>query len=222
MTSTVYEEPATFEYTLKVTLDYTKPPVWRRIVVPDNFTLQLLHRTIQVAMGWGNDHLHGFSDRKVGRFYKETTIISKVFKAQLKKKVTYEYDFGDSWRHTILLEKVNPYNPSKSYPQCIGGRRACPPEDCGGVPGYHLLVYRLNKQRNLIAHKEGKPEVKAEAEKGDTESDDEQWDLEELMAPIDYDPAHFDCKEVEFHDLYHWFDDMSSPSIGNEIQEDEL
>lgn len=161
-------EPASFEYVLKVTLDDTKPPVWRRLVVPDNFTFNLLHKAIQVAMGWENAHLHDFFDRKSRKSYKGKTVISKFFQAQLKKKLTYNYDFGDNWTHTVLLEKLNPYDPSKTYPQCIGGKLACPPEDCGGVCGFEMMVGGLKKLRARKARNAGKPE-----EEQDPESEDE-------------------------------------------------
>ena len=135
-------------YQLKVTLDNSKPPIWRRILVPDDITLADLHEIIQRAMGWENYHLHMFTI--AGQVYgdpedDETGEIGTVNEKrhrlnQLglreKAKFSYEYDFGDSWVHTILLEKILPDEKGAQYPVCIKGKRACPPEDVGGIWGY--------------------------------------------------------------------------------------
>ena len=135
-------------YQLKVTLKYIRPSIWRRIEVPAEVTLAELHLILQAAMGWTNSHLHQF---KVGRiYYGEPSIdefsqlnLKDESKARLhkvlskpKQKMIYEYDFGDSWEHEILMEKVLQFDPAVQYPRCLGGARACPPEDCGGVHGY--------------------------------------------------------------------------------------
>ncbi|HEY1380201.1 MAG TPA: plasmid pRiA4b ORF-3 family protein [Gemmataceae bacterium] len=135
-------------YQLKVTLADIRPPVWRRIRVPD-CTLDELHDSIQTAMGWENAHLHHF---KVGGQYygdpelmgenfaefgyKDSTMtrLSDIVPAGGKKlRFEYEYDFGDSWWHEIRGEKVE---EGRAEPECVAGARACPPEDCGGPWGY--------------------------------------------------------------------------------------
>jgi hypothetical protein len=133
---------------VKITLKYIRPPIWRRIEVPGDVTLDELHLILQAAMGWTNSHVHQF---KVGRtYYGEPSIdefsdlnLKDESKAHLhkvlskpKQKMIYEYDFGDGWKHEILLEKVLPLDRGVRYPRCLGGARACPPEDCGGVRGY--------------------------------------------------------------------------------------
>ena len=60
------------------------------------------------------------------------------------KKAQYEYDFGNSWIHDILLEKIIPIEEGEKYPRCIDGKRACPPEDCGGVWGYEYFLEVIN------------------------------------------------------------------------------
>jgi hypothetical protein len=135
-------------YQLKITLKYIRPPIWRRIEVPGDVTLDELHLILQAIMGWTNSHLHQF---KVGRiYYGEPSIdefsdlnLKDESKARLnkvlskpKQKMIYEYDFGDGWEHEILLEKVFQPDPGVRYPRLIGGARACPPEDCGGTGGY--------------------------------------------------------------------------------------
>lgn len=132
-------------YQIKVTLKNIKPPIWRRILVTSDITLDELHDIIQIAMGWDGYHLHQF---KIGnRYYgeidpdyddMEDESKIKLSKAASKEKAkfSYEYDFGDSWDHQILVEKILPMEAGKDYPVCTAGKRACPPEDVGGVWGY--------------------------------------------------------------------------------------
>ena len=136
---------------LKITLLGINPPIWRRIQVKD-CTLDELHEHIQTAMGWGNSHLHHFmfGERLVGdpelmqeNFdelgYEDSTAtkLSDAVPARAKKfQFRYEYDFGDSWEHEVLVEKTLPADPKTEYPVCIDGKRACPPDDVGGVWGY--------------------------------------------------------------------------------------
>jgi hypothetical protein len=135
-------------YQLKVTLDDSKPPIWRRILVPDDITLFDLHEILQRVMGWKNYHLHQFI--LAGQYYGDPeddemgnlgTVNEKRYHLnQLglreKAKFSYEYDFGDSWAHTLLVEKILSAEVGVRYPVCVAGKRACPPEDCGGIWGY--------------------------------------------------------------------------------------
>jgi hypothetical protein len=136
-------------YQLKITLKGFRPPIWRRVLVPSDFTLARLHWVMQAAMGWTNSHLHHF---RVGETYYSLPFpgtdwedadeedARRVKLAQVapraKAKFEYEYDFGDSWDHEILVEKILPPEPGAKYPLCIVGKGACPPEDVGGVWGY--------------------------------------------------------------------------------------
>jgi hypothetical protein len=133
-------------YQLKISLNDTKPPIWRRVQVLSSTTLQELHLIIQESMGWYNSHLHQFSidgveyGKPVPEYDFEVTDeakvkLSKVVRGE-KAKFFYLYDFGDGWDHTILVEKILPRDPKVIYPICIKGKRACPPEDCGGTWGY--------------------------------------------------------------------------------------
>jgi hypothetical protein len=142
-------------YTIKITLENIRPPVWRRIVVPDALTLGHLHSVIQIAMGWFDGHLHEF---KVGdRSYSSTQdefddfneslpewdiMLRTIFQRGIKK-FHYTYDFGDDWRHKIEIEKSEPLDPERSFPQLITGRRNCPPEDVGGPYGYAEFLEAL-------------------------------------------------------------------------------
>ncbi len=139
-------------FQLKITLRFIRPPVWRRVQVSGDITLAKLHRIIQVAMGWYDSHLHQFI---VGRTYygvpshdefselelkdERRTLLSQVL-SKPKRKMVYEYDFGDGWEHEILLEKGLQPERGIRYPRCIGGARACPPEDCGGTGGYENFL----------------------------------------------------------------------------------
>ncbi|MCX7050251.1 MAG: plasmid pRiA4b ORF-3 family protein [Candidatus Sumerlaeota bacterium] len=151
---------------LKVTLEDTHPPVWRRVVVPDNYTLRLLHDVIQIAMGWENCHLHSFKIGDVSYTCKEgeemeemgmeceDNILLRDVISQPKQKFHYEYDFGDSWGHKILVEEILPFQPQGRYPVCLIGVRACPPEDCGGIPGYCEILEALKAPKKNESYSE--------------------------------------------------------------------
>lgn len=138
---------------VKVTLEGLRPPIWRRILVPSNVTLAGLHDIIQAAMGWHDSHLHDFTagDTVYGdpTFGEDMDVEDerKVRLAEIapepKDRFRYLYDFGDSWEHTILVEAVKPPAAGVRYPVCVTGRRACPPDDCGGVWGYADLLDAL-------------------------------------------------------------------------------
>lgn len=145
-------------YQIKVTLKRSSPPIWRRIQVPGDTRLDKLHMILQTTMGWWNSHLHQFI---VGgsTFYGEPhpdfdmwgpeMLDEKKYRLhQLapseKFKFVYEYDFGDSWEHDLLVEKILPPEEGVKYPRCIKGKRACPPEDVGGVWGYESFLEAIN------------------------------------------------------------------------------
>lgn len=137
-------------YQVKVTLEGIRPPIWRRILVTSDTTLSKLHRILQVVMGWADYHLHQFIIN--GTYYgihdpdlmfdlkDEEKMKLDMVVLQKQKKFIYEYDFGDSWYHNIMIEKILPPDTKKHYPVCIKGKRACPPEDCGGEGGYYYFL----------------------------------------------------------------------------------
>lgn len=140
----------TLIYQLKVGLLGVKPPVWRRLQVVGGVTLGELHGIIQVAMGWTDSHLHSFEvgadsygapDSDWGSDMRDER---RVRLSQLElaagSRFGYTYDFGDDWRHGVLVEQIGAPEPGVAYPRCVGGRRACPPEDCGGPWGYADLL----------------------------------------------------------------------------------
>ena len=144
-------------YQIKVTLRHVAPPIWRRIEVPGDIRLGKLHRVLQIAMGWTDSHLHAYhmGGATYGtpdpEFPNETQSERSV---RLDKVVgegdtlIYEYDFGDSWEHTLKVEKILPADPTTHYPRCTVGSRACPPEDCGGPPGYEQLLEVLGNPKH--------------------------------------------------------------------------
>ncbi len=133
---------------LKVTLRGAKPPIWRRLLAPANMTLADLHEAIQRAMGWDGGHLHVF-DIDGGSYGDRASVDDVADEKRLTLgavhrsgvvRFAYTYDFGDDWEHTITIEKTLPAAEGTTYPACIAGKRACPPEDCGGPWGYQELL----------------------------------------------------------------------------------
>jgi hypothetical protein len=169
-------------YQIKISLIGAKPPIWRTVLVPSNLKLAAFHDVIQVAMGWTDSHLHQFIANKVfygipdDDFGMEIEDESKYKLSQLLKKekdtLIYEYDFGDSWEHKILLEKILPFDTKTVLPVCIKGKRACPPEDCGGIWGYEELLATISNPKH--------PEHEDMLEWLGGEFDPEEFDLEEI------------------------------------------
>jgi len=127
-------------YQLKIRLLGINPMIWRRVLVPSSTTLRELHGIVQVAMGWEGIHLFLFDIHAVryGSFELHASnpdVSLQEFEFRDNERFSYVYDMGDHWEHEIRIEASNP-PPKKTYPVCIGGSGACPPEDCGGVPGY--------------------------------------------------------------------------------------
>ncbi|MCK4908779.1 MAG: plasmid pRiA4b ORF-3 family protein [Planctomycetes bacterium] len=139
-------------YQIKVSLEGSKPAIWRRFQVSGDDTLSRLHYALQIIMGWKNSHLHQFIID--GKYYgipdpegdlsretidENTVQIKDVIQTE-KTKFIYEYDFGDSWKHILLVEKTLPAEKGVYYPVCLDGEQVCPPEDCGGIWGYADLL----------------------------------------------------------------------------------
>lgn len=140
-------------YQFKIQLkNITKPPVWRKLLVPDKFTFHKLHEVIQLSFGWENFHLYMFNPKGYGsrpviaipspddwdkpEMNAKSTKLNQVFASE-KQSYTYIYDFGDDWIHHIVLEKILP--DEMKHPVCLAGKGTCPPEDCGGPWGYENL-----------------------------------------------------------------------------------
>jgi hypothetical protein len=147
------------KYQLKATLKHVKPPIWRRVVVPADVPLDILHHTLQIVFGWEDYHLYLFSAARrkygipdpdfpeLGVESAEETRLSDVL-IKPKSKMTYEYDFGDGWEHEIVVEKIIETDSSEALFSCLAGARACPPEDCGGPFGYERLLEILSNPKH--------------------------------------------------------------------------
>lgn len=147
-------------YQLKITLLGIRPSIWRRLQVPGDFTLNQLHRALQAALGWTDSHLHLFQigdlcyklpDPDFGLEAEERNERGKRLNKvvpDVNTRFRYDYDYGDNWQHEILVEKIFPSDPGETYPVCLIGERACPPEDCGGVEGYQELLRILRNPRH--------------------------------------------------------------------------
>lgn len=143
-------------YQLKVWLQGISPMVWRRLLVRSDSTIADLHYTIQIAIGWSDIHLNRFHihGQDFGVYHDGGICFSdnpekvplSAFGFRIRERFLYEYDFGDAWLHEIRIEKHLPLDPKKTYPVCIDGKHAAPPEDFGGAQAYmqmrHELKYR--------------------------------------------------------------------------------
>ena len=169
-------------FQLKVTLRGIRPPIWRRIQVTGDTTLHQLHRILQTTMGWYGGHLHEFdvfgtpygdpAMLEDGVVLDEKKVRLDRLVSEEKERFHYLYDFGDSWEHEILVEKIIPPEKGTTYPVCLTGKRACPPEDCGGPWGYEELLEALK--------------------------DPSHEDHEEMQEWVDedFDPNRFDAEEI--------------------------
>jgi hypothetical protein len=142
-------------YVLRVSIKETKPSIWRELRVPADYTLGELHGILQIAFGWENDHLHSFTVNSVeygmtnmgfddgGGMADEDAVCLYDLNLQAKQKFSYLYDFGDSWEHEIRVSKIIPPEGATgdvTQPRCLGGQRAGPLEDSGGVWGYESML----------------------------------------------------------------------------------
>jgi hypothetical protein len=145
-------------YQIKITLKDIKPPIWRRLQVANDTALEKLHEIIQVAMGWDDYHLHQFIDGNTcygqpdpnydDAMKTENGVTISQLVSREGALFHYEYDFGDGWVHEILVEKILPVEKGTQYPVCIKGKRACPPEDIGGVWGYSDFLETITNPKD--------------------------------------------------------------------------
>lgn len=144
-------------YELRVQLRDIRPSVWRMLLVPHQVTLNELHRLLQAAMGWSDSHLYlfhidgslyGEPNPEWGRDLRNSkrTRLEEIADEGCRSFL-YEYDMGDSWMHEITLQRTVESN-GKESPRCTDGARACPPEDCGGPPGYEDFLEAISDPRH--------------------------------------------------------------------------
>lgn len=145
----------TFQFTIQL-LEVESPKVWRKVLVPGNFTFHKFHQVIQSVFGWYDIHLYEFSPKGLGSYPiitnpdsmpDEEYTNSKKYRLssyfdRIGEKMIYTYDYGDCWEHQITLDKVVPQQFKTVT--CIGGEGACPPEDCGGPDGFNDFKLAVN------------------------------------------------------------------------------
>lgn len=185
-------------FQFKITLNDSKPKIWRRILVPADYTFFDLYCATEDAMGWAGGHLHAFyiegkgsKDRIVIEFPNSEMDVSSYIETRdereekiadyfgkICKQCIYCYDMGDSWDHTVLFERTALREAKIKYPRCVAGENACPPEDCGGLGGYENLKKIIQNPRH--------PE----------HADMVEWLC--IDDPEDFDPLRFDLSEVGF------------------------
>lgn len=149
---------------LRIEIEYIEPLIWRRVAVRTSMNLLALHKVIQAAMGWLDYHLWEFTanERRYGIPILDdpdwnrriSHAASTKLSALLTTGVTefgYMYDFGDDWKHRIIVEAIKPAAAGESYPRFLGGERRCPPEDCGGPPGYFEFIENIASKRGKKA-----------------------------------------------------------------------
>ena len=184
-------------YQFRIALKETEPAIWRRILVPAEHSFWDLHVAVQDAMGWMDCHLHVFEmpDAKAPERTVRLGIPGELFDGcdddetlpgwdhriadyftLANARAAYEYDFGDGWEHDVVLEDILPRAPGLSYPRCVAGERACPPEDVGGVSGYEEFL-------GVIADPRAEEHEETKAWVGGS-----------------FDPERFAADEVEFDD----------------------
>jgi Plasmid pRiA4b ORF-3-like protein len=147
-------------YELKITLAGIQPGIWRSLLVRGDTNLGLLHAIFQVAMGWKNSHLHqsvaGYerygdpatTSEDLGEHDENKTTLREIAPRR-RSWFVYDYDFGDAWEHLVAVEKIHaPEVPPKYFASCLDGRRACPPEDCGGIWGYVDFLKAIKSSRH--------------------------------------------------------------------------
>ncbi|MCH2197759.1 MAG: plasmid pRiA4b ORF-3 family protein [Flavobacteriales bacterium] len=144
-------------FELLIELDSLEPRVWRRVRVNSDIDMRTLHHTIQLAMGWENCHLYYFAtaDEKISQleflededFVEDHEVNLDEFVQSTGDRINYVYDFGDKWSHTITLEKIVENDESEHIPICLAGERNCPPEDVGGINGYHEFLNIMSNPR---------------------------------------------------------------------------
>ncbi|MDP3677045.1 MAG: plasmid pRiA4b ORF-3 family protein [Novosphingobium sp.] len=139
--------------TLRIDLKDTDPPIWRVVEVPTSITLKVLHDIVQVTLGWLDYHLWelvidgqtyglpteedwGTAPRKVA----DRVRLRDVLAPGGATTIDYTYDFGDIWEHKLTVSDVRPADAGTAYPRFIAGERDCPPEDCGGIPGFYEML----------------------------------------------------------------------------------
>jgi hypothetical protein len=136
---------------LHIALADTAPLIWRRVEVPVEASLKMLHDVIQAAMGWLDYHLWEFEvgERRYGvldpdwpddRLFAARNTKLKALLNRDVRQFFYTYDMGDNWKHIVTVEAVAEGQPGTKYPRYVEGEYRAPPEDCGGTPGFEAFL----------------------------------------------------------------------------------
>lgn len=144
---------------IRITLADTDPPIWRRVEMPVDASLKMLHDVIQGAMGWLDYHLWEFEaeDRRYGvldpDWDDDRLLAAKNAKLRTLldrgvRQLLYTYDMGDNWEHIIAIEEVETGQSGAKYPRYVDGERRAPPEDCGGTPGFESFLDAIANPRH--------------------------------------------------------------------------
>jgi len=204
-------------YQIHVWIRHVSPMIWRRLLMRSDSTVADLHYCLQIAFDWTDLHLHRFhihsQDYGIGRiggtgFSSDARQVRLGdFKFRINERFLYEYDFGDRWEHEVRIEQRLPLEARKTYPVCVGGRRAGPEEDCGGPWMYMEWVdhHRLHpplEELSVMAEAVGRL-LDAQEDETVREAID---DLDELQEAVDrveayqrFHPDHFDRGRVNRH-----------------------
>lgn len=145
---------------LRIEIKYIEPLIWRRVTVSTSINLAALHKVIQVSMGWLDYHLWEFmvADRRYGIPDPDRPQVLDAATPRLASilgpdriEFDYTYDFGDNWEHRIVVEEIKTGEAKAACPKFLGGERRCPPEDCGGPPGYFDFIENIARPQSKEA-----------------------------------------------------------------------
>ena len=184
-----------YAYQVKVWLQGISPMVWRRLLVRSDSTMADLHYTLQIAIGWSDAHLNRFHihGKDFGVYHiggmsfadDPEQVPLSAFGFRTRERFLYEYDFRDAWLHEVRIEKRLPIDPKRTYPVCIDGKHAAPPEDCGGALAYMQMRQEL-KYRALFGSHGWDDDFDDENDQEDERSQEDQ----------PFDPDYFSRREV--------------------------
>lgn len=147
-------------FQLRIALESTEPEIYRQIQLSDRTTFFELHHIIQIAMGWSNYHLYEFkvNENTIGstkyldygddNILDDSDVTLQSMSFSQNNEFKYEYDFGDSWKHKIIVEKILTMDDMTMYPICIGSQLCCPPEDSGGIPGFYRNLEIIKNKKD--------------------------------------------------------------------------
>ena len=199
-------------YQFRVVLQGISPLIWRRLLIRSDMSLATLHAALRIVFAWSDEHLYAF--RIHGKEYGCTRLGGPHFEddprhvslGQLRlhrgERFTYVYNFIDHWVCDLRLEAVRPLDSRGHYPVCLGGKRAAPPEDCGGAWAYLQRVDRHHVPLEAMAvvaralHRLLETDDQTTIRQIIGERDTFRAAVDQLDAYLQFRPAHFDRRDV--------------------------